>query len=59
MMTIWQYVDNQKPMTCAAWVAKIKADGLEQFESQIMACADMLHLVIINHDASFIKAINK
>lgn len=59
MMTIWQYVDNQKPMTCAAWVEKIKADGLERFESQIIACADMLHLITINHNASFTKAINK
>ena len=58
MMTIWQYVDSQKPMTCAQWVKKIKADNLSAFESQILTVADSLGLIVVNQSADFIKSIN-
>ena len=57
-MTIREYLQGQPARTCAGWVEKIKADGLGAHESQIIAAADALGLVAVNHSADFIKSIN-
>ena len=58
-MTIGQYVKSKKKMSINKWIEEIKADKLEQFERQILAVADRENKIIINHKASFLKAINK
>lgn len=58
-MTIGQYVKSKKKMSINKWIEQIKADRLEQYEKQIIAVADRENKIIINHKASFLKAINK
>lgn len=57
-MTIGQYVKSKKKMSINQWIEQIKADRLEQFERQILAVADKENKIIINHKASFLKAVN-
>lgn len=56
-MTIKEYLHNQPARTCADWVKKIAADNLGAYESQIIAAADALGLVLVNQSAEFIKSI--
>ena len=56
-MTIKEYLQNKKPATCADWVAQIKKDNLGAFESQILTCADLMGLIIVNQNANFQNAI--
>lgn len=58
-MTIGQYVKSKKKMSINQWIEQIKADRLEQYEKQIIVVADRENKIIINHQASFLKAINK
>lgn len=56
-MTIREYLHNQPARTCADWAKKIAADNLGAYESQIIAAADALGLVLVNQAAEFIKSI--
>lgn len=58
-MTIGEYIESKKKMSINQWIEQIKADGLEQYEKQIIVVADRENKIIINHQASFLKAINK
>lgn len=58
-MTIKEYIESKKKMSINQWIEQIKADGLEQYEKQIIVVADRENKIIINHQASFLKAINK
>lgn len=57
-MTIKEYLGNKTPTTCAKWVERIHKDGLEAYESQIVACADLMGLILINENANFKDCIN-
>lgn len=50
-MTIKEYLQDKKP--AADWVAQIKKDNLRAFESQILTCADLMGLIIVNQNANF------
>ena len=57
-MTIKEYAESKKKMTCADWVKEIEKDSLVKYESQILAVADSLGLISMNESADFVKCVN-
>lgn len=57
-MTIKELVQAQKPMGINEWLEFIKSSNLTEYEHLILECANYYNLITINHNASFIDAIN-
>lgn len=58
-MTIKDFVLRQPAQSINDWQALCKAQGFNQKTSDlIIQCADFYNLIEVNHQASFIKAIN-
>ena len=57
-MTIKEFIlAQEKNLGINDWIALIKEKGLEKYESLIIQAADSLDLILIDDEASFIKAI--
>ena len=58
-MTIKEFIlAQEKNLGINDWIALIKENGFEKHESSIIKVADSLDLILVDHEASFIKAIN-
>ena len=58
-MTIKEFILAQKKnLGINDWIALIKENGFEKYESSIIQAADSLDLIAIDHNANFIKAID-
>ena len=58
-MTIKEFIlAQEKNLGINDWIALIKEKGLEKYETLIIQAADSLDLIMVDHEASFIKAIN-
>ena len=55
-MTIKGYCENLPAMGINDLISKIQKDGFSKHEQIIIKCMDHLNKIIINHDATFIKA---
>ena len=49
---------QEKNLAINDWIALIKENSFEKYESSIIQAADSLDLIMVDHEASFIKAIN-
>lgn len=56
-MTIKEYVEQHNKMGINEWIEVIKKDGLEHLEDKILAVADSLNKIKVNHKADFVSAI--
>lgn len=57
-MTIKEFIlAQEKNLGINDWIALIKENGFEKYESSIIQAADSLNLIVINDEASFFKAI--
>ena len=58
-MTIKEFIlAQEKNLGINDWIALIKKNGFEKYESSIIQAADSLDLIAIDHEVSFIKAID-
>jgi hypothetical protein len=57
-MTILEFVKSQKAQGINEWLELIKKNNFEQYENQIIDCAEYHNLIIINHSAEFINTLN-
>jgi hypothetical protein len=57
-MTIREFVLFQPNMGINEWLAAIEKANLSLHEKTILECANHYDKITINHNASFIKAIN-
>jgi hypothetical protein len=58
-MTIKEFVlAQEKNLDINGWLELIEKNNFQKHEKLIIGCADSLDLIRIDHEASFIKAIN-
>jgi hypothetical protein len=53
VMTIREFVLEQKPMGINEWIKVIEDAGLQNHQHVIIDCADHYDMVIVNHSARF------
>ena len=56
-MTIKEYTLSKKVMGINQWIEEINKDGLQEYESIIIKCADEFDMISINHLASFANTV--
>jgi hypothetical protein len=57
-MSIKEFVQSQPKMGINDWIQCISNEGLSEYESLIISCADHMNKIIVNHEASFEKTLS-